>query len=202
VTSFRDRRKWHFGKKKSRSLVFAVRPIGRSSAWQSATSVCRRNFLLLLAEYALDPAVHLFSLLTRKLDCFAGFYEPANLLQTQLLRFLHADVQSSACLILQAHLVLETSPPFRLILHWKRLKLPNLLHEWYNPRDSGPIGDSGWFLIMEPIRRLANQVKNGNVGVYTPMLPAGLSGILTYARIGARRSSVEPPNFNTEDLMP
>jgi hypothetical protein len=34
------------------------------------------------------------------------------------------------------------------------------------------------------------------------MLRAGLSGILTYARIGARRSSVEPPNFNTEDLMP
>jgi hypothetical protein len=31
-------------------------------------------------------------------------------------------------------------------------------------------------------------------------MPAGLSGILTYARIGA--TSVEPPNFNTEDLTP
>jgi hypothetical protein len=31
----------------------------------------------------------------------------------------HADVQSSACLP-QAHLVLESSPSFRLILYWIR----------------------------------------------------------------------------------
>jgi hypothetical protein len=36
---------------------------------------------------------------------------------------------------------------------------------------------------MGPIRRLANQVQSGNVGVYAPVLQAELSGILTYARI-------------------
>jgi hypothetical protein len=38
--------------------------------------------------------------------------------------------------------------------------------------------------------------KSSHVGAIMP------AGLLTYARIGARRSSVEPPNFNTEDLMP
>ena len=39
----------------------------------------------------------------------AGHYKPANRFQTQLLCFVHADVQSSSCLTLQAHLVLEES---------------------------------------------------------------------------------------------
>jgi hypothetical protein len=30
-------------------------------------------------------------------------------------------VQSPACLPLQAHLVLESTPPFRLILYWTKL---------------------------------------------------------------------------------
>jgi hypothetical protein len=38
--------------------------------------------VLLFTEHPLYPAVHLFALLPRKLDCFAGFYKPANLLQT------------------------------------------------------------------------------------------------------------------------
>jgi hypothetical protein len=48
--------------------------------------------------------------------------EPANCFQAQLLCFVHADVQSPACLILQAHLVLESDSPFRLILYWKRVE--------------------------------------------------------------------------------
>jgi len=43
------------------------------------------------------------------------------LLQAQLLGFVHAGGQSSACHLLQAHLVLETDSSFRLIWHWKRL---------------------------------------------------------------------------------
>jgi len=56
-------------------------------------------------------------------DLFAGLYEPAHRLQTQLLGFLHADVQSPACLTLQAHLVLESNSSFRLILCWKRVSV-------------------------------------------------------------------------------
>jgi hypothetical protein len=64
------------------------------------------------------------------------------------------------------------------------------------------MGNAGPFLMMKPVRRLANQVPNGNVEVLTPMLPEGLSGILTYARNRqARRLSVGPSNFNREYLM-
>src|ERR1700678_3816434 len=55
----------------------------------------------------------------------------ANLLQTQPLRFLHDDYQSSACLIPQAHLVLETSPSFRLILRWTRLPIDTVAKPYY-----------------------------------------------------------------------
>jgi len=43
-----------------------------------------------------------------------------------LLGFVHVDGQSSACHPLQAHLVLESHLPFRLILYWTRLLVDNL----------------------------------------------------------------------------
>jgi hypothetical protein len=52
---------------------------------------------------------------------FAGAQESLDLLQAQFLCFVHADGQSSACHPLQAHLVLESHLPFRLILYWTRL---------------------------------------------------------------------------------
>src|SRR5271156_5072854 len=77
--------------------------------------------ILLLNKHPLYPAVDLPPIMALKPDSRAGPDEPANLLQTQLLCFVHADVQSPACLPLQAHLVLESTPPFRLILYWTRL---------------------------------------------------------------------------------
>src|SRR5664280_714827 len=47
-------------------------------------------------------------------------------LQVQLLGFVHAGCQSSACHLLQAHLVLETASSFRLILYWTRRRIANL----------------------------------------------------------------------------
>ena len=52
--------------------------------------------VLMLDEQALHPAIHLLAMLTLKADPFAGRYQQTNLLQTQLLRFVHADLQSSA----------------------------------------------------------------------------------------------------------
>jgi hypothetical protein len=69
------------------------------------------------------PAVDLTTIGALKPDFLAGLDEPANRFQAQLLCFVHADVQSPACLTLQAHLVLESIPPFRLILHWKRVAI-------------------------------------------------------------------------------
>src|SRR5271155_1501341 len=79
--------------------------------------------ILLLNKHPLYPAVDLPPIMALKPDSRAGPDEPANLLQTQLLCFVHPDVQSPACLPLQAHLVLESTPPFRLILYWTRLTL-------------------------------------------------------------------------------
>src|SRR5271157_1836917 len=66
--------------------------------------------------------------------------------QTQLLCFVHAGCQSSACHPLQAHLVLETGSSFRLILHWKRLPFdlpcPNTLHFYRLPVLAGPVRDT------------------------------------------------------------
>ena len=63
----------------------------------------------LLDEHLLYPAIDLLPIFTLEPDFLAGLNEPANRFQTQLLCFAHADVQSPACLILQAHLVLEES---------------------------------------------------------------------------------------------
>src|SRR5664279_288353 len=72
-------------------------------------------------KHSLQPTVNLLPVLAFKPDCLAGLDEPAHRFQAQLLCFVHADVQSPACLTLQAHLVLESNPPFRLILYWKRV---------------------------------------------------------------------------------
>src|SRR5208283_350819 len=77
----------------------------------------------LLNQNPLYPAVALLAVFALKADCLAGFDEPLNCFQTQLLCFVHADVHIPACLSLQAHLVLESDPPFRLILYWKRVAL-------------------------------------------------------------------------------
>ena len=74
-------------------------------------------------QHSLHPAIDLLPILALKPDFLARLNEPANRFQTQLLCFVHADVQSPACLILQAHLVLESNPSFRLILYWKRVLL-------------------------------------------------------------------------------
>jgi hypothetical protein len=78
---------------------------------------------LLLAQHQLDPAVNLLTTLALKTKTLAGFDKPANRLQTQLLRFVHADLhlQQTTPTNLQAHLVLESIPAFRLILCWTRV---------------------------------------------------------------------------------
>src|SRR5450756_737764 len=55
-------------------------------------------------------------------DGLAGAKKSLDLLQAQFLCFVHVDGQSSACHPLQAHLVLESHLPFRLILYWTRLE--------------------------------------------------------------------------------
>src|ERR1035437_5932419 len=66
-------------------------------------------------------------------DGLAGAQESLDLLQAQFLCFVHVDGQSSACHPLQAHLVLESHLPFRLILYWIRLPLQLLVHLGYTP---------------------------------------------------------------------
>src|SRR5450759_5658125 len=65
-------------------------------------------------------------------DGLAGAQESLDLLQAQFLCFVHADGQSSACHPLQAHLVLESHLPFRLILYWIRLGLQSEQSLEYN----------------------------------------------------------------------
>jgi hypothetical protein len=65
------------------------------------------------------PAIDWLAICAIKPDFLAGLDEPANRFQAQLLWFVHADVQSPACLTLQTHLVLESTPLFKLILNWK-----------------------------------------------------------------------------------
>ena len=69
----------------------------------------------------LDPGIDLLPVFAEEVDFFAGLEKGRDPLQTQVLCFVHAGCQSSACHPLQAHLVLETDPSFRLILYWKRL---------------------------------------------------------------------------------
>ena len=71
----------------------------------------------------LHTAINLPTACARKPDFLAGLDRLANGFQAQLLCLLHADVQSPACLNLQAHLVLESNPPLRLILYWKRVSI-------------------------------------------------------------------------------
>ena len=47
-------------------------------------------------QHRIHPAIHLTTVLALNPKFLAGRNEPANLLQTQLLDFVHADLQSSA----------------------------------------------------------------------------------------------------------
>jgi hypothetical protein len=84
---------------------------------QQAASHLALDGIPLLDEHPLHPRVTLNAVLARKSKLLAGRNEPANLLKTQLLGFLHADLQSSAGLLLQPHLVLDKSA------YWP--------HSWY-----------------------------------------------------------------------
>jgi hypothetical protein len=57
--------------------------------------------VLLPDKHSLHPAIHLLTTFARKPDFLAGLNKPAHRFQTQLLWFVHADVQSPACLTLQ-----------------------------------------------------------------------------------------------------
>jgi hypothetical protein len=63
----------------------------------------------MLDKQALYPAIKLLAIYPFKPDPRAGLDEPAKRFQTQIFCFVHADFQSPACLIIQAHLVLEKS---------------------------------------------------------------------------------------------
>ena len=63
--------------------------------------------VLLLDQHPLHPDIDLMAVLALEPDFRTGLDEPDHRFQTQLLCFVHADVQSPACLTLQAHLVLE-----------------------------------------------------------------------------------------------
>jgi len=52
--------------------------------------------IAVLDQHRLHPAVHLFTVFALKAQTVAGQYQQTNLLQTQLLGFVHADLQSSA----------------------------------------------------------------------------------------------------------
>jgi len=80
--------------------------------------------VLVVHQHLLHPPVNLLLCLPLEPDPFAGFQKLPDLIQTQLLGFMHADRQSSVCHPLQAHLALESHLPFRLILYWIRLCLP------------------------------------------------------------------------------
>src|SRR4029077_13905004 len=79
--------------------------------------------VLLLAEHLLDPVVNLPLCFAFEPDRLASVEKRLDLIQTQFLCFVHAGCQSSACHLLQAHLVLESRFPFRLILYWTRLSV-------------------------------------------------------------------------------
>src|SRR5271156_5990400 len=85
---------------------------------QKPSSRLALSGVLLLDQNSLNPTVPLLPILALKPDFLAGRDETPHSFQTQLLCLMHADVQSPACLLLQAHLVLESIPPFRLILYW------------------------------------------------------------------------------------
>src|ERR1039458_411210 len=82
--------------------------------------------ILLPHQHTLHPAINLLTPLALKMDFLAGLDETANSFQAQLLCLVHADVQSPACLNLQAHLVLESKSSFRLTLYWKRVPVASV----------------------------------------------------------------------------
>jgi hypothetical protein len=90
---------------------------------QQAACLAALLRVLLLAQKLLDPRIHLRLGFALAPDPFAGLEKSLDLIEAQLLCFVHAACQSSACHLLQAHLVLETDAFFRLILYWKRLQL-------------------------------------------------------------------------------
>jgi hypothetical protein len=81
----------------------------RHVAAQQASHRLALSGVLLRDHHSLHPAVDLLTIFALKPDFLACLNESPNPFQTQLLCFVHADVQSPACLILQAHLVLEES---------------------------------------------------------------------------------------------
>src|ERR1019366_4072764 len=111
-------------------------PAGHLSqvAPQQAAPPAALFLVLLLAQNLLHPAVNLLAMFAFEPDAFAGFSKSLDLIQVQLLCFVHAGCQSSACHLLQAHLVLETASSFRLILYWKRLRISCVGHSLYNER--------------------------------------------------------------------
>src|ERR1019366_4019267 len=90
--------------------------------------------ILLPTQHLFDPTINLGLGFAFEANRLAGVQESLDLLQAQFLCFVHMDGQSSACHPLQAHLVLESPLPFRLILYWIRLsqlvllRNPNTLH--------------------------------------------------------------------------
>ncbi len=80
--------------------------------------------VFVMAEQALHPAVNLRAAATFKPHTVRGRKKCLDLNQAQLLCTKHADHPSSACplRLLQAHLALESTPGFRLILRWTRVK--------------------------------------------------------------------------------
>ena len=81
--------------------------------------------VFVMAEQTLHPGVNLRATATGKPHTLRGRKKCLDLNQTQLLCSKHADHPSSACPLqrLQAHLALESTPPFRLILRWTRVAL-------------------------------------------------------------------------------
>ena len=102
---------------------------------QQAACLAALLRVLLLAQKLLDPLIHLRLGFALEPDPFAGLEKSLDLIEAQLLCFVHAGCQSSACHLLQAHLVLETDAFFRLILYWKRLPVSYATTFQYNRID-------------------------------------------------------------------
>src|ERR1019366_7924047 len=94
--------------------------------------------ILLPTQHLFDPTINLGLGFAFEANRLAGVQESLDLLQAQFLCFVHMDGQSSACHPLQAHLVLESPLPFRLILYWIRLFLaPNNVSSRQSPDLAG-----------------------------------------------------------------
>src|ERR1019366_5820407 len=94
--------------------------------------------ILLPTQHLFDPTINLGLGFAFEANRLAGVQESLDLLQAQFLCFVHMDGQSSACHPLQAHLVLESPLPFRLILYWIRLTMVLCLRKVYNSAVCAP----------------------------------------------------------------